>query len=103
MTNYLSDYNKVLASNQRGGGKHPLGLPKLMYLRSKLGGRGLKSVEKENEQTRIGRWLSCTVIQTLQCKWLEGMKRTLKTVIDGRELKMPGNMPVSSTSFVIYK
>lgn len=26
-TNYLSDYNKVLASNQSGGGKHPLGLP----------------------------------------------------------------------------
>lgn len=32
-----------------------------------------------------------------------GRYEGMKTVIDGRELKMPGNMPVSSTSFVIYK
>lgn len=44
----------MLASNQSGGGKHPLGLPKLMYLPRKLGGRGLKSVEKENKLTKIG-------------------------------------------------
>lgn len=31
-----------------------MGLPKLMYLPRKLGGRGLKSVEKENKLTKIG-------------------------------------------------
>ena len=81
-TNYLSDSNKVLASNQSGGGKHPLGLPKLMYHPRKLGGRGLKSVEKENEQTRNGWWLSCTIgnwLTLLLCirKVLKVIERTI--------------------------
>ena len=84
-TSPLSDYNKVLASNQfampvlsylmstqcwpiaelkrldrearkvivENGGKHPLGSTALVYLPRKLGGRGLKSIEREYKQTKV--------------------------------------------------
>ena len=41
---------KVIVEN---GGKHPLGSTALLYLPRMLGGRGLKSVEREYKQTKI--------------------------------------------------
>ena len=41
---------KVIVGN---GGKHPLGSTFLLYLPRVFGGRGLKSVEREYEQTKI--------------------------------------------------
>ncbi|XP_068704491.1 uncharacterized protein [Montipora foliosa] len=41
---------KVIVEN---GGKHPLGSTSLSYLPKVLGGRGLKSVEREYKQTKI--------------------------------------------------
>ena len=41
---------KVIVEN---GGKHPLGSTSLLYLPRVLGGRGLKSVEREYKQTKI--------------------------------------------------
>ena len=41
---------KLIVEN---GGKHPLGSTALLYLPGMLGGRGLKSVEREYKQTKI--------------------------------------------------
>ena len=41
---------KVITEN---GGKHPLGSTALVYLSRKLGGRGLKSTEREYKQTKV--------------------------------------------------
>ena len=41
---------KVISDN---GGKHPLGSTAMMYLPRKLGGRGLKSIEREYKQEKI--------------------------------------------------
>ena len=41
---------KVIVEN---GGKHPLGSTALLYLPRMLGGRGLRSVEREYKQTKI--------------------------------------------------
>ena len=78
------EVRKVIVDVQSRG-KHHLGSTELSctFLENSEE-EALSQWKKNINWPRSRWWSSCTVIQTPLCRWLEGMKRTQRKMVDGR-------------------